>query len=112
MKFQTQHVSPDIREQINRKRNDDLIEIVSCFIDMVALWPYLIQTGIFKQDDPNISTWSRSLNNPDTLKDIFSTIKTKEPDDYKNLILSYQKKKITKLQKKEIQNRLYVIFQS
>ena len=29
-------------EQIHRKRIEDLIEIVPCFIDMVALWPYLI----------------------------------------------------------------------
>ena len=75
-------------EQIHRKRIDDLIEIVPCFIDMVALWPYLIQTEIFKQDDRNIPTWSRNLNNPDTIKNIFSTIKTRGPDAYKNLILS------------------------
>ena len=75
-------------DQIHRKRMDDLIEIVPCFIDMVALWPYLIQTGIFEQDDCNIPTWSRNLNNLDTIKDIFSTIKTRGPDTYKNLILS------------------------
>ena len=33
-------------DQIHRKRIDDLIEIGLCFIDMVALWPYLIQTQI------------------------------------------------------------------
>ena len=38
---------------------------------MIALWPYLIQIGIFKQDDYNIPTWSRKLNSPDTIKDIF-----------------------------------------
>ena len=75
-------------EQIHRKRIDDLIEIVPCFIDMVALWPYLIQTGIFNQDDCDIPTWSRNLNNPEIIKDIFSTIKTRGPDAYKNLILS------------------------
>ena len=75
-------------EQIHRKRIDDLIEIVPCFIDVVALWPYLIQTGIFKQDDCNIPTWSRYLNNPEIIKDIFSTIKTRGPDAYNNLILS------------------------
>ena len=75
-------------DQIHLKRIDDLIEIVSCFIDMVALWPYLIQTGFFKQDNCIIPTWSRSLNNSDTIKDIFSTIKTRGPDAYKNLILS------------------------
>ena len=49
-------------EQIHRKRIDDLIEIVPCFIDMVTLWPYLIQTGIFNQDDCNIPTWSRMFS--------------------------------------------------
>ena len=88
MKFQTQHIIPDIMEQIHRKRIDDLIEIVPCFIDMVALWPHLIQTGIFKQDDCNIPTWSGILDNPDIIKNIFSTIKTRGPDAYKNLILS------------------------
>ena len=77
-------------DQIHRKRIDDLIEIVPCFIDMVALWPFLIQPGIFKQDDCNIPTWSRNLNNPDIIKDIFSTIKTRVPDAYENLILSLQ----------------------
>ena len=75
-------------EQIHRKRIDDLIEIVPCFIDMVALWPYLIQTGIFNQDYCNIPTWSRNLNNPEIIKDIFSTIKTRGLNAYKNLILS------------------------
>ena len=75
-------------EQIRRKHIDNLIEIVPCFIDMVALWTYLIQTGIFKQDDCNIPTWSRNLNNPDTIKDIFSTIKTRGPDAYKNWTFS------------------------
>ena len=55
---------------------------------MVALWPYLIQTVIFKQDDCNIPTWSRNLNNLGIIKDIFSTIKTRGPDAYKNMILS------------------------
>ena len=55
---------------------------------MVALCPYLIQTGIFKQDDCNISTWSRNLNNPDTIMAIFSTINTRVSDAYKNLFLS------------------------
>ena len=55
---------------------------------MISLWPYLIQTGIFNQDDCNIPTWSRNLNNPDTIKDIFSTIKTRGPDAYKNLLFS------------------------
>ena len=75
-------------EQIHGKRIDDLIEIVPCFIDMVALWPYLSQIGIFNQGDCNIPTCSRNLNNPDIIKDIFSTIKTRGPDAYKNLILS------------------------
>ena len=55
---------------------------------MIALWTYLIQTGIFNQDDCNIPTWGRNLNNPDTIKDIFSTIKTRGLDIYKNLIAS------------------------
>ena len=75
-------------EQIHRKRIDDHIEIVPCFIDMVALCPYLIKTVIFKQDDCNISTWSRNLNNPDIIKDIFPRIITKGPGAYKSLILS------------------------
>ena len=75
-------------EQIHRKRIDDLIEIVPCFINMVAPWPYLIQTGILNQGDCNIPTWSRNLNNPDTIKNIFSTVKTRGPDAYKNEILS------------------------
>ena len=88
MKFQTKHIISDIMEQFHRKRIDDLIEIVPYFIDMVALWPYLIHTGIFNQDGCNIPTWSRNLNNPDTIKDIFSIIKTRGSDAYKNLILS------------------------
>ena len=75
-------------EQIHRKHIDDLIEIVPCFIDMVVLWPYSIKTGIFNEDDCNIPTWSRKLNKPEIIKDIFSTNKTRGPGAYKNLILS------------------------
>ena len=75
-------------DQIHRKRIDHLIEIVPCFIVMTAVWPYLIQTGIFNQDECNIPTCSRNPNNPDIMKDIFPRIKTKGPDAYKNLILS------------------------
>ena len=74
-------------EQIHRKRIDDLIQIVPCFIDRAARWPYLIQAGIFNQDHCNIPTWSRNLNIPDIIKDIFSTIKTRGSDEYENLIL-------------------------
>ena len=60
------------------KRIDDLIEIVPCFIDMVGLWPYLIQTGIFNKNDCNIPTWSRNLKNPDRIKDIFHELKQED----------------------------------
>ena len=36
----------------------------------------------------NITTWSKNLNNPNAMRDIFSTMKTKGQDAYKNLILS------------------------
>ena len=36
-------------DQIHRNRIDDLIEIVPYFIDMIALWPCLIQTEIFNR---------------------------------------------------------------
>ena len=73
---------------IHSKRVDDLIEIFPFFIDIIALWPYFIQTGVFNQDDCNIPAWRRSLKNPDTIEGIFSSIKTSGPDAYNNSILS------------------------
>ena len=75
-------------DKIHLKRIDDLIKIVPYFIDMLALWPHLIRTRIFYQDDCNIPTCSSYLKILDTIKDIFSKTKTEGPDAYSNLILS------------------------
>ena len=53
-------------DPIHRKRIEDLIEVDSYSINILALGTYSIQNEIFNQDDCNILTWSRNLNNPDT----------------------------------------------
>ena len=67
---------------------DALIDAFVNLFDMIALWPYLIQNGIYNHEDCNIPEWSKDFTNPITIRDIFTTNKTRGPKAYNNLILS------------------------
>ena len=55
-------------DQIHCERIDDLIEMIPYAIAIIALWPHLIQIGIFNRGDRNTPIRSRNLRNPDTTK--------------------------------------------
>lgn len=75
-------------DPIHRNHIESLIDVFAYSVDMIVLWPFLIQTGIFNHDDCNIPEWSKDLANPFTIRDIMSTIKTRGPHAYQNLILA------------------------
>ena len=75
-------------EYTHRKNIDALIDAFVNLVDMTALWPYLIQNGIYNHDDCNIPEWSKDFTNPIIIREIFTTIKTRGPEAYNNLILS------------------------
>ena len=75
-------------DPLHRKRIDALIDVFAYHVDMIILWPFLLQQGIFNHDDCNIPEWSKDIANPATIRDIMLTIKTRGPNAYKNLILS------------------------
>ncbi|RLU17966.1 hypothetical protein DMN91_010207 [Ooceraea biroi] len=72
----------------DRKRIDYYCESVVPKIDITTLFPKLLENKVYNRDDVNISTWTKSLGDQDTVKDIFLTIKTRGPNACKNLLLS------------------------
>ena len=54
-------------ECTHRKNINALIDAFVNLIDMIALWPYLIQNGIYIHDDCNIPEWSKDSTNPITI---------------------------------------------
>ena len=84
-------------EPRHRQRIDLICDPIVRQIDMKALWPYLFINGIFNYDDCNVPHWSQDITNPEIIKDIILTTKTRRPYAYyelpgslrKNLIFSY-----------------------
>ena len=72
----------------HRKNINALIDAFVNLVDMIALWPYLIQNGIYNHDDCNIPEWSKDFTHPIIVREIFMTIKSRGPEAYSNLILS------------------------
>ncbi|XP_033219724.1 uncharacterized protein LOC117174601 [Belonocnema kinseyi] len=72
----------------HRRRLDAFCEVLIPHIDMTVLWPYLIQNRIYDRDDVNVPVWKKKLNDLQTIRDIFLTIKTRGPEAYENLLLS------------------------
>ena len=99
----------------HRRRLDAFCEALIPYIDMTILWPYLIQNRIYDRDDVNVPVWKvrnfsficnkiffiivnlflylgpffqKKLNDLETIRDIFLTIKTRGPEAYENLLLS------------------------
>ena len=72
----------------HRQRIDEIINHFVQHVDIYALWPYLFTYRIYNRDDCNIRNWSRSIDDPETIRDIILTIKTRGPLAYHYLILS------------------------
>ena len=75
-------------EQKHRQRIDLLCALIVRQVDMKALWSYLFINGIFNYDDCNIPNWSKNITNPEIIKDIILTIKTRGPYAYYDLLRS------------------------
>ena len=73
-------------EQKHRKRIDLLCDLIFRQVDIKALWPYLFINRIFNYDDCNVPNWSQNITNPETIKDIILTFKTRGPYAYYDLL--------------------------
>ncbi|XP_043683700.1 caspase Dronc-like [Vespula pensylvanica] len=74
----------------HRKRIDLYCDIIVPKLNIMKLWPKLLENGIFNIDDINISTWKRNFDKEETVKSIWLTIKTRGPFAFQNLLLSLQ----------------------
>ncbi|EFN73736.1 Caspase Nc [Camponotus floridanus] len=75
-------------EQRDRDQINYCCDKVVSKIDMTRLLPILVQNKVYNNDDTNMSRWMKNTMDPDTIKVIFLTIKTRGPHAFKNLILS------------------------
>ena len=75
-------------EQKHRKGFDLLCNLIVRQVDIKALWPYLFINGIFNNEDCNIPNRSQNITNPEAIKDIILTIKTRGPYAYYDLLRS------------------------
>ena len=66
-------------EPRHRQRIDLICDVIVRQIDMKALWPYLFKNGIFNYDDCNVTHCSQDITNPEIIKNIILTIKTRGP---------------------------------
>lgn len=74
----------------HRRRIDLYCDIIVPKLNIMKLWPKLLENGIFNIDDINISTWKRNFDKEETVKSIWLTIKTRGPFAFQNLLLSLQ----------------------
>lgn len=72
----------------HRERIDLCCEQLITRIDLIKLWPKLLQHGIFNWDDVNIPVWTESLTNIDTVRDVYLTIKTRGPHAFEKFLIS------------------------
>ena len=75
-------------EPKHRQRIDLYCHLIVRPVHIKALWPYLFINGIFNHDDCNVPNWSQNITNPETIKDIILTIKTRGPLAFDSLLLS------------------------
>ncbi|XP_015189287.1 PREDICTED: caspase-2-like [Polistes dominula] len=72
----------------DRQKIDFYCDIAVRTINIMNLWPKLIENKIFNIDDVNISTWKKNFDKEETVKNIWLTIKTRGPSAFQNLLLS------------------------
>ncbi|KAK2583366.1 hypothetical protein KPH14_009359 [Odynerus spinipes] len=72
----------------HRKRIDIYCDKIVPKINIIKLWPKLLDNEIFNRDDVNISRWKKNFETEDTIRNILLTIKTRGPHAFENLLLS------------------------
>ncbi|XP_058794751.1 caspase b-like [Phymastichus coffea] len=75
-------------EYKDREKIDYLCDDLLKDIDITRLWPELLKNKVYNRDDVNIPNWQKNLSNPNTVREICFTIKTRGPHAYRNLIRS------------------------
>ncbi|KZC10457.1 PREDICTED: caspase-3 [Dufourea novaeangliae] len=57
-------------------------------INLVALWPKLLENKIFNRDDVNVPRWKANLTDKATVRDVYLTIKTRGPHAFDRFVKS------------------------
>ncbi|KAK9302737.1 hypothetical protein QLX08_005356 [Tetragonisca angustula] len=65
--------------QKHRETLDSCCEKIIPKINIIRLWPKLLENKVFNRDDVNISRWKKNLTEEATIRDIYLTIKTRGP---------------------------------
>ncbi|XP_023290084.1 caspase-2 isoform X2 [Orussus abietinus] len=73
----------------HRRRLDLHCDEVVQRINFDALWPKLLENGIYNRDDVNIPIWTSPVTIT-TVRDVFLTIKTRGPRAFENLLKSFR----------------------
>ena len=64
-------------DQKHHQRIDMLCNLIVKYVYMKTLWPYLFINVIFNYDDCNMPTWTQDIKNPEIIRNIILTIKTR-----------------------------------
>ncbi|XP_043498794.1 caspase Dronc-like isoform X2 [Polistes fuscatus] len=72
----------------DRQKIDLYCDIAVGNINIINLWPKLVENKIFNIDDVNISTWKKNFDKKETVRNIWLTIKTRGPSAFQGLLLS------------------------
>ncbi|XP_014603676.1 PREDICTED: caspase-2-like [Polistes canadensis] len=72
----------------DRQKIDWYCDIAVRKINIINLWPKLVENKIFNIDDVNISTWKKNFDKEETVQNIWLTIKTRGPSAFQDLLLS------------------------
>ncbi|CAK9827133.1 Caspase Dronc [Anthophora retusa] len=76
---------------MNQKHRETLD---SCYMDIVPkiniikLWPKLLEHKLFNRDDVNVPRWKKNLTDDPTIRDIYFTIKTRGPFAFDRFLAS------------------------
>ncbi|XP_076679375.1 death regulator Nedd2-like caspase [Andrena cerasifolii] len=74
--------------QKHRDAIDSCCEDIVPRINVVKLWPKLLENKVFNRDDVNVPRWMKSLVNESTVRDIYLTIKTRGPFAFDRFLAS------------------------
>ncbi|XP_043518327.1 caspase-6 isoform X1 [Frieseomelitta varia] len=75
-------------DQKHRETLNSCCEEIIPKINIIKLWPKLLQNKIFNRDDVNISRWEKNLTEEATIRDIYLTIKTRGPYAFNRFLVS------------------------
>ncbi|XP_076242038.1 death regulator Nedd2-like caspase [Calliopsis andreniformis] len=74
--------------QKHREAIDSCYENIVPRLNVIKLWPKLLENKVFNRDDVNIPRWKKALTDEATAQDIYFTIKTRGPLAFNRFLAS------------------------